>query len=96
MTDRSNVQLESRAETLLASPDKVVKVRDLFGVDSDMEVPAFSEPDERGYRTVLSARTAQGGQATRRWSRAVPIRLCHRRLCVTGGRDQHISRRDRR
>jgi cobaltochelatase CobS len=25
----------------------VVKVRDLFGVDSDMEVPAFSEADER-------------------------------------------------
>jgi cobaltochelatase CobS len=47
MTDRSNVQPESRAETLLAAPDKVVKVRELFGVDSDMEVPAFSEADER-------------------------------------------------
>src|SRR5881397_4045406 len=47
MTDLSNVQPESRAETLIASPDMVVKVRELFGVDSDMEVPAFSEPDER-------------------------------------------------
>ena len=47
MTDLPNVQPESRAETLLASPDKIVKVRDLFGVDSDMEVPAFSEADER-------------------------------------------------
>src|SRR3569623_244531 len=47
MTDLPNVMPESRAETLLASPDKVVKVRDLFGVDSDMEVPAFSEADER-------------------------------------------------
>ncbi len=47
MTDISNVQPESRADTLLASPDKVVKVRDLFGVDSDMEVPAFTEADER-------------------------------------------------
>jgi len=47
MTDLSNVQPESRADTLLASPDKVMKVRELFGLDSDMEVPAFSEPDER-------------------------------------------------
>src|SRR6476660_1931111 len=47
MTDLPNVQPESRAETLMASPDKIAKVRELFGVDSDMEVPAFSEPDER-------------------------------------------------
>jgi len=47
MNDLSNAMPESRSETLLASPDKVVKVRDAFGVDSDMEVPAFSEADER-------------------------------------------------
>src|SRR5438874_4907239 len=47
MTDLSNVQPESRADTLLAAPDKIAKVRDLFGVDTDMEVPAFSEADER-------------------------------------------------
>ena len=47
MTDRSNVMPESRADTAMASPDKMVKIRDLFGVDSDMEVPAFSEADER-------------------------------------------------
>src|SRR5213592_1870785 len=47
MTDISNVQPESRAETLMATPDKIAKVRELFGVDSDMEVPAFSEADER-------------------------------------------------
>src|SRR3954462_3287185 len=47
MTDLPNVQPESRADTLMASPDKVMKVRELFGVDSDMEVPAFSEADER-------------------------------------------------
>src|SRR5436190_12896852 len=47
MTDLSNVKPESRSDTVLASPDKVAKVRDLFGVDSDMEVPAFSEADER-------------------------------------------------
>ena len=47
MTDLPNVHPESRADTLMASPDKIVKVRELFGVDSDMEVPAFSEADER-------------------------------------------------
>ena len=47
MTELSNVKPESRGETVMAAPDKMVKVRDLFGVDSDMEVPAFSEADER-------------------------------------------------
>jgi cobaltochelatase CobS len=43
----SNVKPEARGETVMAAPDKIVNVRDLFGVDSDMEVPAFSEADER-------------------------------------------------
>ena len=47
MTDLPNIQPDSRSETLLAAPDRMVKVRDLFGIDSDMEVPAFSEADER-------------------------------------------------
>jgi len=47
MTELSNVKPESRGETIMAAPDRLVKVRDLFGVDSDMEVPAFSEADER-------------------------------------------------
>ena len=47
MTDLPNIQPDSRSSTLLAAPDKVAKVRDLFGIDSDMEVPAFSEADER-------------------------------------------------
>src|SRR5919107_3188777 len=46
MTDIPNVQPESRAETLMAVPDKLINVRDAFGVDSDMEVPAFSEATE--------------------------------------------------
>jgi cobaltochelatase CobS len=47
MNDLSNAMPGSRSETLLASPDKMVKVRDAFGADSDMEVPAFAEADER-------------------------------------------------
>jgi hypothetical protein len=27
-------------------PDMKVSIRQVFGIDSDMEVPAFSEPDE--------------------------------------------------
>ncbi len=33
--------------TVLAAPDQSVSVRDLFGIDSDMKVPAFSLADER-------------------------------------------------
>ncbi|MCW3797947.1 cobaltochelatase subunit CobS [Sphingomonas sp. BN140010] len=47
MADISNETQIPTGETLMSTPDKVAKVRDLFGVDSDMEVPAFSEADER-------------------------------------------------
>ena len=47
MTEIPNVTLDSRSDTILASPDKMVKVREAFGVDSDLEVPAFTEADER-------------------------------------------------
>ena len=47
MADISNVNPDSRTNPVMNAPDKVVKVRDLFGVDSDMEIPAFSEADER-------------------------------------------------
>jgi len=47
MADIPNVNPDSRAATVMDAPDRMVKVRDVFGVDSDMEVPAFSEADER-------------------------------------------------
>jgi cobaltochelatase CobS len=47
MTELPNADPDSRAETLMTAPDKIVKVREAFGVDSDMEVAAFSEADER-------------------------------------------------
>ncbi|MBU3076973.1 cobaltochelatase subunit CobS [Sphingomonas quercus] len=47
MVDLPNVQPDARGSTVMDAPDKMVKVRDLFGIDSDMEVPAFSEADER-------------------------------------------------
>ena len=33
--------------TTMSAPDTTVKVREIFGIDSDMEVPAFSVADER-------------------------------------------------
>ncbi len=47
MNDIPNIQPDSRETTLLAAPDKSVSVRELFGIDVDMECPAFSEADER-------------------------------------------------
>src|SRR5215204_4713504 len=47
MTDIPNVTLDSREDTILSQPDKMAKARDVFGIDSDMEIPAFSEADER-------------------------------------------------
>jgi cobaltochelatase CobS len=47
MTDISNVQPDTRAETLLEAPDREVDAREIFGVDVDMKIPAFSEADER-------------------------------------------------
>ncbi|HXT07496.1 MAG TPA: cobaltochelatase subunit CobS [Roseiarcus sp.] len=41
------VESESRAEAAVAGPpDRKVSVRKLFGIDSDMEAPAYSQPDE--------------------------------------------------
>ncbi|QHL89897.1 cobaltochelatase subunit CobS [Sphingomonas changnyeongensis] len=47
MTDLPNTVPDSRSTTLLAAPDKKVSVRELFGIDIDMECPAFSAADER-------------------------------------------------
>ena len=47
MTEIPNVTLDSRSDTILSSPDRMVKMREAFGVDCDLEVPAFSEADER-------------------------------------------------
>ena len=47
MTDMPNSQPDRRDGPLLAAPDKMVSVRELFGIDVDMECPAFSIADER-------------------------------------------------
>src|SRR5215813_773517 len=47
MAELPNVQPDSRSATVLDAPDRKLNARDLFGLDIDMEVPAFSEADER-------------------------------------------------
>src|SRR5215218_2861578 len=47
MTEIPNVSLDTQSDTVMDAPDQMVKVREAFGIDSDMEVPAFSEADER-------------------------------------------------
>jgi len=47
MSDIPNIQPDSRATTILEAPDRELSVRETFGIDIDMMVPAFSEADER-------------------------------------------------
>ena len=47
MTDIPQTQPDHRSTTRLSAPDREVSVREVFGIDIDMTVPAFSEADER-------------------------------------------------
>ena len=47
MTDSPNIQSDARDATVLAAPDIEIDVREVFGIDIDMKVPAFSTADER-------------------------------------------------
>ena len=46
MTDIPN-QLDTSGDTVLSAPDLELDVRETFGIDIDMKVPAFSVADER-------------------------------------------------
>ncbi|MEQ1499518.1 MAG: AAA family ATPase [Novosphingobium sp.] len=47
MSENSNIQLDTSGNTVLSAPDIEIDVREVFGIDIDMKVPAFSRPDER-------------------------------------------------
>lgn len=47
MTDIPDTAPDMRSETLLDAPDTQVSAREMFGVDIDMMIPAFSQADER-------------------------------------------------
>jgi cobaltochelatase CobS len=47
MTNIPNIQSDTRDTTIMAGPDIEISVREAFGIDIDMKVPAFSEADER-------------------------------------------------
>ncbi len=47
MTEQTNIKTGERDSTLMAAPDTEIDVREAFGIDIDMKVPAFSQADER-------------------------------------------------
>jgi cobaltochelatase CobS len=47
MTDQTQIKTGERDSTLMAAPDTEIDVRETFGIDIDMKVPAFSQADER-------------------------------------------------
>ncbi len=47
MNEMTNKPSDTGGTTRLAAPDKTVSVREMFGIDTDMQVPAFSDADER-------------------------------------------------
>ncbi len=47
MNDIPNTSAGTGGTTLLSEPDTTVNVREMFGIDVDMQCPAFSESDER-------------------------------------------------
>ncbi|MEO0441153.1 MAG: AAA family ATPase, partial [Pseudomonadota bacterium] len=47
MTDIPNTHPDGSGETVLDAPDQSVEAREMFGIDLDMQIPAFSEKDER-------------------------------------------------
>lgn len=47
MTNIPKTQLDTAGTTVLEAPDREIDVREMFGIDIDMKVPAFSQPDER-------------------------------------------------
>ena len=47
MSDLPNISAGTEGTTLMSAPDKTINVREMFGIDIDMECPAFSEADER-------------------------------------------------
>ncbi|GAB5482115.1 MAG: cobaltochelatase subunit CobS [Parasphingorhabdus sp.] len=47
MTDIPNTHPSGSGETVLDAPDQTVDAREMFGIDLDMQIPSFSEKDER-------------------------------------------------
>lgn len=47
MTDIPNISAGTSGTTIMDAPDTKISVREMFGIDVDMECPAFSEADER-------------------------------------------------
>ena len=81
MTDLPNIQSDARDKTVLSAPDTEVDVRETFGIDIDMKVPAFSEADERvpdlDPAYVFDAHTTQAILAGFAFNRRVMVQGYH-------------------
>ena len=82
---------ETRAETISGVPDLKLSVRQTFGIDSDLEVPALLEAARSTCRS--SIRTISS--IARRRSPSSPASPSNRRVMVTGyhgtGKSTHIE-----
>ena len=91
MSDLPNVQPDSRGTTVLEAPDKMVKVREAFGIDSDMEVPRL----QRSRRAGSRSRPGLCVRSPRRRSRCAAGFAHNRRVMVQGyhgtGKSTHIE-----
>ncbi len=47
MNEQTHKTFDAGSKTVLAAPDTTVNVREVFGIDTDWVVPAFSKADER-------------------------------------------------
>jgi cobaltochelatase CobS len=47
MTNTTSNPLDTAGTTIMDAPDTEIDVREMFGIDIDMKVPAFSQADER-------------------------------------------------
>ena len=53
MADIPNVNLDSRSDTVMAAPDQMVKVREAFGIDSDMSEGGYAALTSRSVASLM-------------------------------------------
>src|SRR6478672_5023909 len=93
--------MTTATEAVAGLPDMKVSIRQVFGIDSDMEVPAFSEADEHvpdvdpDYRFARNLRViVTGYHGTGKSTHIEQVAARLNWPCVRVNLDSHISRID--